>query len=60
MDLLFAVKGSYKKTTVKEKLILTNPTVRPRKNQSNRNQLTITEPLVFGKPCKRVRHGLSS
>jgi hypothetical protein len=54
MNLLFGVKGSYKKTTVKEKLILTNPTVKPRKNQINRNQLTIAEPLIFGKLRKKA------
>lgn len=46
--------GLRKHTRTPEKLILTVPPVKSRKNQINYNQLTIQEPLIFGKLRKKV------
>jgi hypothetical protein len=39
-------------------LVLTVPPVVRRKNQINYNQTCITEPLIFGKPVKRIKRNL--
>jgi hypothetical protein len=46
--------GLRKHVKTPEKLVLTVPPIKKRKGQINYNQLTIQEPLTFGKLHKKV------